>query len=82
MHQMDMITRAAAGDRDALTLLIAAYRQEAALWARDILWDAHLAEDAVQDSLLRLASFPAFGIRSAYNISLNKTPLKIERNDL
>ncbi|XEC94478.1 RNA polymerase sigma factor [Paenibacillus tarimensis] len=56
MHQTDMITRAAAGDRDALTQLIAAYRQEAALWARDILRDAHLAEDAVQESFLRLAA--------------------------
>lgn len=56
MHQTDMISRAAAGDRDALTQLIAAYRQEAVLWARNILRDAHLAEDAVQESFLRLVA--------------------------
>lgn len=56
MHRTDMITRAAAGDRNALTRLIAAYRQEAALWARGILRDAHLAEDAVQESFLRMAT--------------------------
>ncbi|WP_274364098.1 RNA polymerase sigma factor [Paenibacillus thermotolerans] len=56
MNQTDMITRAAAGDKDALTQLIAAYRQEAVLWARDIVRDAHLAEDAVQESFLRLAA--------------------------
>ncbi|RKN83712.1 RNA polymerase sigma factor [Paenibacillus ginsengarvi] len=56
MHQTDMITRAAAGDQDALAQLIEVYRQEATLWARDILRDSHLAEDAVQESLLRLAA--------------------------
>ncbi len=56
MHHSDRITRAAAGDRDALSQLIAAYRQEAELWARDILRDAYLAEDAVQESFLRMAT--------------------------
>ncbi|HZG84088.1 RNA polymerase sigma factor [Paenibacillus sp.] len=56
MNQENLISRAAAGDRDALTQLIAAYRQDAALWARDIMRDAHLAEDAVQESFLRLAA--------------------------
>ncbi|MBP1997031.1 RNA polymerase sigma factor [Paenibacillus eucommiae] len=56
MNQTDMIKRAAAGDRDALTQLMNAYRQEAALWARDILRDTHFAEDAVQESFLRLAA--------------------------
>ena len=56
MNRMNMITQAAAGDRDALTQLIADYRQEAALWAHDIIRDAHLAEDAVQESFLRLAA--------------------------
>lgn len=55
INDIDIITRAAAGDHDALTQLMAAYRREAALWARDIMQDAHLAEDAVQEAFLRLA---------------------------
>lgn len=56
MHQTDLVALAAAGDRDALSQLIAAYRQEAELWARDIVRDAYLAEDAVQESFLRMAT--------------------------
>jgi RNA polymerase sigma factor (sigma-70 family) len=56
MNQTDLIKRAVAGDREALTQLIAVYRQEAVLWARDVLRDAHLAEDAVQESFLRLSA--------------------------
>lgn len=56
MHQADIVTRAARGDRDALTRLIEAYRPEAVLWARDIVRDAHLAEDAAQESFLRLSA--------------------------
>ncbi|MBW7475577.1 sigma-70 family RNA polymerase sigma factor [Paenibacillus oenotherae] len=56
MHQSDMIMSAAAGDQVALTQLIVAYRREAVLWARDILRDTSLAEDAVQESFLRMAA--------------------------
>jgi len=56
MDQTDVILRATAGDQDALAQLIAAYRQEAVLWARDIVQDTHLAEDAVQESFIRLTA--------------------------
>ena len=56
MQHTEMIARAAAGDRDALTSLFTAYRHEAELWACDITRDVNLAEDAVQESFLRMAA--------------------------
>lgn len=47
MHITDMIARAAAGEQNALEHLIAGYRREAQMWARDIVQDTHLAEDVV-----------------------------------
>lgn len=56
MDETDIVTRAAAGEREALEQLIATYRAVAVLWAQGVMRDAYLAEDAVQESFLRMVS--------------------------
>ncbi|MDF2713969.1 MAG: polymerase subunit sigma-24 [Paenibacillus sp.] len=48
-----LIERARAGDRDAFGELVRRHRTKAFDWARNVARDPHLAEDIVQEALLR-----------------------------
>jgi RNA polymerase sigma factor (sigma-70 family) len=49
----ELVKKAWAGDREAFNMLVSRHRQKAYQWAKRITNDAHLAEDIVQDALLR-----------------------------
>ncbi|QYR21286.1 RNA polymerase sigma factor [Paenibacillus sp. sptzw28] len=55
----DLIDRARGGDRDAFGELVRRHRAKAFDWARNVARDPHLAEDIVQEALLR--AFMHFG---------------------
>ncbi|XEC94181.1 RNA polymerase sigma factor [Paenibacillus tarimensis] len=53
MTDADLIERARGGDRDAFGELVRRHRAKAFDWARNVARDSHLAEDIVQEALLR-----------------------------
>jgi RNA polymerase sigma factor (sigma-70 family) len=50
----ELIAQAKQGDPLAYEILVSRFRVSALVWARDIVRDAHLAEDVVQDAFIRM----------------------------
>jgi len=94
MTDAEIINRVLSGNKQAFSLLVAAYQTKALTLARSIVHDEHLAEDLVQDSFVKaftsLASFKggsAFSTwfyRIVYTTGLNalqksrRTPISVE----
>lgn len=52
-QDQELVERARSGDREAFSELVRTHRDKAYGWANQIAGDAHLAEDIVQDALIR-----------------------------
>lgn len=52
-REKDWVRRACSGDREAFGELVRLHRARAFGWARSMAGDPHLAEDVVQDALVR-----------------------------
>jgi len=52
-QERELVERARSGDRDAFSELVRLHRAQALGWATSIARDSHMAEDIVQDALIR-----------------------------
>ncbi|MFK7691219.1 sigma-70 family RNA polymerase sigma factor [Paenibacillus sp. HJGM_3] len=93
MDEHLLVTRAREGDEAAFTELVQRHRSRALGWAKSIMTDHHIAEDVVQEALIRafvhlgklvdISSFLPWLQRIVRNQALNKVNLiyrKMERN--